>query len=363
MKRLLTILLTLLLCVPAVRAEINLYYVDGGDADRVHLRREPSTQAESLGLYFTGTNVTVVDWYGEWAHVVIGDVSGYMMSEFLTETKQNRVCPWQMVHNPSSTWVNLRTSPSMNASIELCPDNGTSVRVLGETADGWSYVECRGITGYMRTELLSAWEKKPIEQRTTILSQACSDGYIHRYVAPNGQVLYFSSELEEPRFYLDDVNFDGWDDIVVMTVSGATNAWYTFFTYDNVRDEYTHVPHYGAEFINYATYPQYGIIASYGTSGRAGLLHATSLYRWEGTNLKLIRSSVSDEWTETSFEGDTYTQIIHGDILHVKVLDYTGDDSGTVIYEHMFPLDDVMESEDYQRIGDEENAALWQGIK
>lgn len=363
MKKWLMLVLATLLCVGSAFALEDVYYVDGGDSDRVHLRQSPSRSAKSLGLYFTGTDVTVQDWYDGWAHVVIGDVSGYMMSKYLTETKPNRLGPWRMVNNPSSTWANLRTSPSMDGKIALCPDNGTSVVILGETADGWSYAECRGTKGYIRTELLSALEKKPLEAWTTILSQACSDGYIHQYVAPNGQLLYFTSDLEEPQFYLDDVNFDGWDDIAIMTVSGATNAWYTFFTYDPERDEYTHVPHHGAEFINYKTYPQYGIIESYGTSGRAGLLHVTSLYRWEGDRLRQIRSSVSDEWSESAWEGEYYTQIIHGDTLHVKVLDHTAGNDGAVLYERFVPMEDLMVSADYQRVYEEERSALWQGLK
>lgn len=363
MKRLFALLLTVLLMIPAAWAETGVRYIDGGDADRVHLRAEPSAQADSLGLYFSGTSVIVIDWYDEWAHVLIGDVEGYMMARFISGEQPVMAGPWQMVNNPHSTWVNLRMSPSMDGLIATCPDNGTLVRVLGETADGWSYVECSGVIGYMRTDMLSTPEKRQIDQQTTILSQACSDGYIHQYIAPNGQTLYFTSEMEEPRFYLDDVNFDGWDDLVVMTISGATNAWYTFFTYDPVRDEYTHVLHYGAEFINYGTYPQYGIISSYGKNGYAGLLHVASLYRWEGNRLIQIRSSVSDEWSESIFEGGTYTQIIHGDILHVKVLDHTAGNDGAVLYERMFPMDEVMDSEDYQRIYDEEMNALWQGIK
>ena len=363
MKKLLTLVLVMLLFTTYALAWQDVYTIDGGSSDRVHLRQTPSQAAKSLGLYFTGTEVNVVAWYDEWAQVVIGDVSGYMMSQFLAETKLNRLGPWQMVDNPSSTWVNLRMSPAMNGTVVRRLENGTSVIVLGETADGWSYVECQGSTGYIRTELLSAREKKTIEQRTTILSDASSDGYIHQYIAPNGQALYFTSEMEEPRFSLDDVNFDGWDDLVVMTISGATNAWYTFFTYDPAADAYTHVPHYGAEFINYTTYPQYGIIASYGKNGYAGLLHVSSLYRWEGNRLKQIRSAVSDEWSESIFEGNTYTQIIHGDILHVKVLDHTTGHDGTVIYERFVPMDDLQENEDYQRNYEAENAALWQGLK
>ena len=198
---------------------------------------------------------------------------------------------------------------------------------------------------------------------TTILGYMPDCEYIHQYLAPNGQLLWFTAAEKEPCIQMDDVNFDGWDDIAVMTVSGATNAWYTFFIYDNVRDVYTHVSHDGAEIINYTTYPQYGIIASYGKNGSAGLLHVSSLYRWEGNRLRQIRSSVSDEWSETTFEGDTYTQIIRGDTIHVTVLDHTEGNEGTVIYDRIIPRDELIEHEDYQRIFDEEMAALWQGLR
>ena len=198
---------------------------------------------------------------------------------------------------------------------------------------------------------------------TTILGYMPDDEYIHQYLAPNGQLLWFTAMEQEPYISFEDVNFDGWDDIVVMTISGATNAWYTFFTYDPAHDEYTHVPHYGAEFINYTAYPQYGIIASYGKNGRAGLLHVASLYRWEENRLIQIRSSVSDEWSEDVFEGETYTNIIHGDVLHVTVRDHTQGDDGAVIYERFIQLDEPMSNEDYQRIYDEEMNALWQGLK
>ena len=359
MKKFLMLFLAAVLCVAGTVGYAETFCINGGSADRVHLRQTPSQSAKSLGLYFTGTDVTVAAWYDEWAHVVVGDVSGYMMSKYLTGTKQNRLGPWQMVSNPGSTWVNLRLSPSMDGAVALRPENGTLVRVLGETSEGWSYVECQGTAGYIRTDMLSAPEKKPIKQQTKILSEACSDGYIHLYVAPNGQELYFTSELEVPRIHLDDVNFDGWDDIVVMTISGASNAWYTFFTYDHVRDEYTHVPHHGAEFINYSTYPQYGIISSYGKNGNAGLLHVASLYRWEGNRLKLIRDAVSDEWSEYSFEGETYTKTIRGDLVHIIVRDYTNGYEGMVIFDRVFTKDEAWEGDALAQ----EQAALWQGIK
>ena len=361
MKRLLILVFVLMLNATCALAWHDVYYIDGGNSDRVHLRQSPSQSAKSLGLYFTGTDVMVVDWYDEWAHVVIGDVSGYMMSKYLTETKRACLGPLKMVNNPSSTWVNLRTSPSMNASIALCPDNGTSVRVLGETADGWSYVECQGIKGYMRTELLSATAEKIISQKTTVLSDMGWNSYIHRYVAPNGQAIYFTAELLEPRFLLEDVNFDGRDDLVIMTMTSAKSTAFQFFVYDVTQNAYVYVHHsdYEGGLINYTAYPQYGVIETHATNGNAGLLHVWNLYRWEGTNLKLIRSAVSDEWMEDSFEGSTYTQVIHGDMLHVVVRDHRDWYEESILWEVILPKAEA----EYRDILTEEMAALWQGIK
>lgn len=187
MKRLLGWLLVLILCIPAAGAENAVRWIDGGNADRVHLRENPSTTADSLGLYYTGTDVIVIDWYDEWAWVMIGDVTGYVMAEYLTNDQPIKLGPWYVVDNPHSTWVNLRMSPSMDGMIVMCPDNGEMVHILGETADGWSYVECDGVMGYMVTDYLSPEKDAETAQRWTILGTTSDDRYIYQYIAPNGR--------------------------------------------------------------------------------------------------------------------------------------------------------------------------------
>ena len=71
MKKLLAALLALLMMVPLAQAETGVRWIDGGNADRVHLRSAPSTKADSLGLYFTGTGAIVIDYAGDWAWVMI----------------------------------------------------------------------------------------------------------------------------------------------------------------------------------------------------------------------------------------------------------------------------------------------------
>jgi len=361
MKKLLAAFLALLMMTPLALAETGMRWIDGGNADRVHLRAAPSTNADSLGLYFTGTDAILIDHAGDWAWVMIGDVEGWMHTAYLADTATPMRCPWYVVDNPSSTWVNLRMSPTMDGMVALCPDNGTPVRILGETADGWSYVDCDGVKGYMMTSLLSPMQEAALRQPATILSDATSDGCIYQYVAPNGKPIYFTAEREEPYITFEDVNFDGLDDIVILTISGASNAWYKFFVYDKAADEYVYARHTGdgAGIVNYALYPQYDLVVSHGNNGNAGLLHATNLYRWEGNDLRLIRSAVSDEWTEDIFEGSTYTQIIHGDILHVVVRDHMKDYDDSVLLELILPK----EAADTRDIFTEESAALWQGIK
>ena len=361
MKKLLAALLALLMMVPLAQAETGVRWIDGGNADRVHLRAAPSTKADSLGLYFTGTGAILIDRAGDWAWVMIGSAEGWMMADYLSGSYVAPQGPWHVVDNPHSTWVNLRMSPSMDGLVAMCPDNGTAVRLLGETADGWSYVDCDGVMGYMRTDLLSAMNVAAAREPATMLSDATSDGYIYQYIAPNGKPIYFTAETEAPYITFEDVNFDGRDDIVILTISGASNGWFKFFVYDKARDEYVYARHTGddAGIVNYVAYPEYGIIASHGNNGNAGLLHVTNLYRWEGNELRLIRTATSDEWSESSFEGDVYTQVIRGDLLHITVRDYTHGYEGTVIFDQVIPK----EAAETRDIFSEEQEALWRGIK
>ena len=52
--------------------------------DRLHLRDRPSTKGKSLGRYFSGTQVQVLAYEGEWCHVLVDGKEGYMLAEYLT---------------------------------------------------------------------------------------------------------------------------------------------------------------------------------------------------------------------------------------------------------------------------------------
>lgn len=356
MKRLLSLLLVLVLWVPAAMAESSVFYIDGGTADRVHLRAEPSTEADSLGLYYTGTDVILIGYEADWAWVMVGDETGYIMTKYLTGEQPVRWGPWVVVNNPDSTWVNLRMAPSMQGMVVMRPENGTEMQLLGETKDGWSYVQCEGVMGYIMTELLSE-----VSSVTTVLGRTADWYYIHQYTAPNGQNIYFTALEENVHLIYEDVNFDGFQDIVVHSVMGASSFFSEFFVYSPTYADYVRVVNDSGEdrLCNYQLYPEYGLVGTQANNGYAGLLHVRNLYRWEGNELRLIRSVVSDEWTEDFYEGQTYTSIIHGDTLHITVRDYTDPYEENVLWELIIPKEDT----DYRDVFNEETEALWQGIR
>ena len=356
MKRLLIVLLLTALLLPAARADTALRWIDGGNADRVHLRAAPDASADSLGLYFTGTGAILLEERGGWAHVMLGAVEGWMMADYLSGAYIPLMGPGCRVENPGSTWVNLRTAPSLEAAVAMRLPNGRALRLLGETADGWSYVEGGGAKGYVMTSLLSEADEAAT-QSTTVLGLTADWWYIHEYIAPNGQRICFTGMDDQADVYFEDVNFDGFEDIVAVSVRGANNFFSEYFVYDPIGGEYVRAVTDSDEerLCNVQLHPEEGLVVTYTNYGNAGLMHVRNIYRWEGTNLRLLRSAVSDEWSEESFEGSTYTSIVHGDLLHMTVRDH----DGSILWEIVMPKDNI----DYESLFEQETEVLWQGIR
>jgi hypothetical protein len=159
----LVLLLMGLLFVGAALADGGAWteVIDGQSADRVHLRAAPSTQADSLGLYFTGTPVTVLGRIGGFTQVRIGSAQGFIMSRYLLGIDEaahlGARWPLGLINNPGGGFVNLRAYPS-EAGTEVLGtvENGVLVQIWGETADHWYYVSdgTSGQMGYMMASLV-----------------------------------------------------------------------------------------------------------------------------------------------------------------------------------------------------------------
>lgn len=188
------------------------------------------------------------------------------------------------------------------------------------------------------------------------------DEYIHRIEAPNGQALYYLSKEEEAFVTYRDVNFDGMEDIVVISVQGASNTWFLFFVWDGenyVRAGWDAGDDTGLP--NYELLAGEGLVLASCNDGWAGGLHHRWLYRWEGTDLRLVRSAVSEEYQEMAVDGQTGAIVTttYNDRMSVRVIE-PGDEGGQrVLWEGIVTQEQA--AGDPQAFAQEE-AAFWQGI-
>lgn len=355
MRRIILMLMALCLLCPVAEADTGVRYVDGGNADRVHLRQAPSRDEASLGLYYSGTGVIVYDEMGDWSHVLIGESDGWMMSEYLTAGYVAQMGPWCI----TSTVTNLHMTPSADGYAAMQLPGGRAVHLSGETSDGWSYVEADGVKGYVRSEDLVRAEMAAV---TEIVGTTADGDFIHRYTAPGGQVIYFTALEDAPPIAFQDVNFDGMTDIVVYVSLGASNFYAEFFVYMPEENAYVRAEHQGLDYglANFQLYPEYGIVASQAVNGYAGALFENCLFRWNGTELELLRRAASEELTATTFADSTFTTTLWSDVLRVRVYDYIAKEyGGTLTYDATFQLEDAA----YRDLFTEADEALWEGIR
>ena len=125
--------------------------------------------------------------------------------------------------------------------------------------------------------------------RAEIVGTTGAGDFIHRLQVPGGDPVFFVSSREAPEYHLEDVNFDGQLDLVVQVELGASNDWNEFFVRDG--DQYVRADHPASEFgvCRYTLLPERGWVESSSNDGFAGLMHTRALYRWEGTDLRLVR--------------------------------------------------------------------------
>ena len=188
------------------------------------------------------------------------------------------------------------------------------------------------------------------------------DRYIHRIEAPNGQALYYLSKEEEAFVTYRDVNFDGMEDIVVISAQGASNTWFLFFIWDGenyVRAGWDAGDDTGLP--NYELLAGDGLVLASSNDGWAGGLHHRRLYRWEGTDLRLVRSAVSEEYQETAVDGQTGAIITttYQDRMSVRVTEPDGQGGYRVLWEGV--VTEEQAANDPQAFSQEE-AAFWQGF-
>lgn len=205
--------------------------ITGGNADRVHLREQPSKEAESLGLYFAGTPIIYTGSLNEtWVSVQIGSEQGYMMSAFLSD-RLEETYPLNekragTVH--TSSWVSLRAFPSIQAQELMQLQDGDQVQILGETNTHWYYASCNGFVGYVKVENIVHESQRYVHDHITpnVIEVMTGENSFWHTGAGKGMYIYHIGDqcfdrlnVTFPRFAIADVDQDTNDEIVLaMTV-------------------------------------------------------------------------------------------------------------------------------------------------
>lgn len=160
MKKGIAVLLAALLCMwvcCALADDLGDAVIDGRNGYKVHLREEPSKDAASLGLFFTGTTVSLrAEPENGWVKVKIGRERGYIKEEYLkTGAAAERVEPrfWSGTVN-ATKYARMRKGPSTDYQFIRNVNDGENLTIMGETDEGWYYVLYKGDKGFISKNLI-----------------------------------------------------------------------------------------------------------------------------------------------------------------------------------------------------------------
>lgn len=366
----------LVLCLAALPACAEFtgerLYVNGRDALKVHLRSQPSTQSASLGLVYSGTEVILVfPENAEWYMVQLGAESGYISAAYLSREQPESKAPVAYVYNQNSSWSHLRKGASTQAQSVGRLNNDEVVYVLAELQNGWSYVQ-RGaqagfvLSSFLRSEApvkqeqsVTGSNQQPISINVEAVGNAANGDKIFRIIAPETtQSLFFTSAVEKPAVYQQDVDFDGIKDLIVSTASGASNEYVAFFVRRGYEYVPVQVPGWGYQLCNYQLYPQRRLVVSSANNGAAGALHETTIFCWDGTALKPLRSAVGEMAVDDYDQNGLLISATNPQLVRLTVRDHSsGVSEGEILYEKTV-LMAAMQTELPLQLD-----ALWQGLK
>ena len=146
--------------IGGVSGYIRSDYVSGGGADSkagyikgtgVRMRSGASTTSSILGVYNTGTKMTITGESGNWYKVSYSGRDGYVSKDYMTTTK-----PGNGGGSTSQTGyikgndVRLRSGAGTNYSILGTYNNGTPLTITG-TSGNWTAVTINGVKGYVNS--------------------------------------------------------------------------------------------------------------------------------------------------------------------------------------------------------------------
>lgn len=131
-------------------------YVTSNNGKGVYMRSGPSKGYSSIGFYNVGTSATMVSKGNTWSYIRIGMKSGYMMTQYLSESAPYNPSPIvgsPVVYSRNGKNVNLRSGPGQNYSVITSFPVGTSLSIISRGTT-WYYISIGSYRGYMMREYI-----------------------------------------------------------------------------------------------------------------------------------------------------------------------------------------------------------------
>jgi hypothetical protein len=111
-----------------------------------------------------------------------------------------------------------------------------------------------------------------------------------------------------------DINFDGWQDLLLMTQQGATNAKAQYWLYNPAKDRFTSL----GEFPMFSLNTRLKQLSTYESNGPAGLSFDRRIYTIENYQLVLLTRDVQAPATRHGWYEHTVSKRINGKLVIVK---------------------------------------------
>ena len=144
-------------CVVSSVAANEAIICNPNASDTLSLRKRPEIGAPSLGEYYNGTIVTLIEAPEKgWVKVSVnGQAEGYVQLDYLAMSGQKVASaqPRMVIDNHGGSGLNMREKPNTSGKKIVLFKNGTEVTVLGVWNNGWYHVQVEDQIGFMQDRL------------------------------------------------------------------------------------------------------------------------------------------------------------------------------------------------------------------
>ncbi len=171
-------LLCVLLCVALIVPVLASAETTKVTAYLLRLREKPSSTSKVIDAYPRGTIVTILKKGDEWTKVQVRSKVGYMKTSMLaysrksssssssssskSSSKGSAIVNGTTMYVARGTRLNLREEANSSSDIIASFRGGTPVTVIRK-GRYWSYVEVKGLLGYMGNDYLVSEKGQTIE--------------------------------------------------------------------------------------------------------------------------------------------------------------------------------------------------------